>query len=73
MKMKAAELRNQTIAELRATLKATRHEDFKLRLTRAAGEVKSTHQGKALRRTIARILTLLAQKERLEEQKGNQS
>lgn len=68
--MKATELRTQTIAELKSAETAARRERFKLRLQKAGGEMTNTSPIKSARKELARILTVLREKERLSKQEG---
>lgn len=61
--MKAAELRDKTISELNANLSSIRREQFKLRLNKAGGEMTKTHKMKELRRDVARINTVINEKQ----------
>lgn len=70
--MKATELRNQTITELQASLSAARRDQFKLRLQKAGGEMTITHPFKQARRKVARIMTLIREKEHFSKQEGKQ-
>lgn len=62
--MKATELRTKSQEELTTLLSSQRREQFKLRLLKSGGEFKKTNQFKMIRRTIARILTLLSEMNR---------
>jgi len=61
--IKASELRKQTPADLKQTLSGLLKEQFKLRLVRAGSEAGPTHNMKAVRRSIARLETVLRQNE----------
>lgn len=58
-----AELRNKQIPELKQDLRDLLRQQFKLRLLKGTGELKRNHQVKQLRREIARVMTLLTEKE----------
>lgn len=60
--MKAAELREKSVDELKADLVTTLEEQFKLRMQAASGQQVQTHLFKQGRRTIARIKTILNEK-----------
>ena len=61
--MKSLEdLRKMTKKELESEVIFLRKEQFKMRLKRANGELDKTHKVKDLRRTIARIKTIMAEK-----------
>lgn len=60
--MKANELREKSVEELNAELNARLEAQFKLRMQKATGQLQQTHEMKEVRRDIARIKTLLAEK-----------
>lgn len=60
--MEAKELRNKSKSELEAELLELRKEQFSLRMQKAAGQLKQTHELRRVRRDIARIKTVLAEK-----------
>lgn len=68
--MKAAELREKTVSELNSSLNDIRRQQFKLRLNKAGGEMTKTHQIKLLRRDVARIQSIMAEKQAQETQEG---
>ena len=61
--MKARELRQMTVPELQAKEREFRDEEFKLRFKHATGQLDKTSRLKELRRTIARVKTIIRQKE----------
>ena len=61
--MKATELLEKSIAELRDELLALRREQFNLNMAKATGQLAQTHLLGQVRRDIARIKTVIAQKE----------
>lgn len=61
--MRASELRELTIEELRLRLRETRRELFNLRQQWYAGSLEDSNRIKAVRRDIARILTVLRERE----------
>ena len=61
--MKAAEVRELDIDELEQRVAATRRELFNLRFQHATGQLENTGQIKEVRKNIARILTVLNQKQ----------
>jgi len=63
--MKANELRNKTITELKDELLALRKEQFNLRMQKGWGETQKSHNFKK-RRDIARVKTVLNEKIREE-------
>jgi large subunit ribosomal protein L29 len=60
--MKASELRDKSVEELTAELLKAREEQFKLRMSKATGQLGQTHLIKLSRREIARIKTVLTEK-----------
>lgn len=57
--MKASELRSKSREELQTSLEAELEKQFKLRMSRATGQMEQTHELKQVRRQIARIKTVL--------------
>ena len=62
--MKAAEVRDLDAPQLREQLTQLRRERFNLRFQKATGQLESTNRVRQVRRDIARILTVLGQRER---------
>lgn len=62
---KISELKQKPVAELKDLVISLLREKFKLTLVKAQGELTKTHRMREIRRTIARIETILT------EQKGN--
>lgn len=62
--MKAKELRNFSIEELRKKESELRRELFNLRFQLAKGELQNVKRIKAVKKDIARILTIITEKER---------
>ena len=62
--MKAAEVRELDIDELEQRLAQARRELFNLRFQHATGQLENTGQLQEVRRNIARLLTVLNQKQR---------
>lgn len=60
--MKAADVRAKTPDQLNEDLAALKKEQFNLRFQRATGQLEKTARVKEVRRDIARIKTILAQK-----------
>lgn len=60
--MKAQELREKTIEELNEALLSQLKEQFDLRMQASTGQLSQTHLVKQVRRDIARIKTVIAQK-----------
>ena len=61
--MKAQELRQMSVEELQVKEREFRDEEFKLRFKHATGQLDKTSRLKELRRTIARVKTIIRQKE----------
>jgi large subunit ribosomal protein L29 len=60
--MKASELRQKNVEELRQELYALLREQFNLRMQRATGQSNRNHLFKQVRRNIARVKTVLSEK-----------
>ena len=67
--MKAEDLRARTTDELTDQLASLKKEQFNLRFQRATGQLENTARIREVRRDIARIKTIAAQK-RAAEAKG---
>ena len=61
--MKATELRQKTVEELSTTLDGLQLQQFKLRMAKATGQLAKTHQVGLVRKEIARIKTVLTEKQ----------
>jgi len=61
--MKASEIRSKTTVEISEELVNLHREQFNLRMQKATGQLSKPDQIKKNRRTIARINTILAEKE----------
>ncbi len=57
--MKAQDLRNRTVDELREELRNLKKESFNLRFQGASGDLQNTDRVKQARRDTARVLTVL--------------
>jgi large subunit ribosomal protein L29 len=60
--MKAQDLREKSVEELNAELLSLLREQFNLRMQSATGQLKATHEMKKVRRSIARVKTILTEK-----------
>ncbi|MEP9398366.1 50S ribosomal protein L29 [Mesorhizobium sp. KR2-14] len=60
--MKAAELRSKTPDQLNEDLGALKKEQFNLRFQKATGQLEKTARVKQVRKDIARIKTIAAEK-----------
>ena len=61
--MKAEDLRGQTQEELKGELVSLKKEQFNLRFQAASGQLENTARVREIRRGIARIKTILADKQ----------
>jgi len=61
--MNVSELREKSIEELNSALVEMREEQFKLRMQRATGQLNGVHAFKNVRRDIARVNTLIKEKQ----------
>ena len=62
--MKATDVREMDVEELERRIAQTRRELFNLRFQHATGQLENTGQLKEVRKNIARLLTVLNQKQR---------
>jgi large subunit ribosomal protein L29 len=60
--MKAKQLRDSTVDELRAKEKELSQQLFALRLNKSTGQLESPAKVKAVRRDLARVLTVIGEK-----------
>jgi len=60
--MKATELKDKSVEELNAELLNLLREQFNLRMQHSTGQLEKTDQLKKVRRSIARVKTILTQK-----------
>ena len=61
--MKASELRDKSVEELKQELLNLTREKFNLRMQKGTGQLARPHQLKAVRRNIARVKTILNEKQ----------
>lgn len=61
--MKASELRGKSADELQGQLVELKKELFNLRFQKATGELENTARFRQVRRDVARVKTLLAEKQ----------
>ena len=61
--MKVAEFRDLQVDELRQREKDLDDQLFRLRIQKSMGQLEAAHQLKALRRDLARVKTVLREKE----------
>lgn len=62
--MKPSELKDLTKEELQQRYDDSRKELFNLRLQQSTGQIEKSSRIKELRRTVARILTMMRERER---------
>ena len=60
--MKATELKDKSVEELNAELLNLLREQFNLRMQHSTGQLEKTDQIRKVRRSIARVKTILTQK-----------
>ncbi|MEM0911097.1 MAG: 50S ribosomal protein L29 [Pseudomonadota bacterium] len=60
--MNSAELREKNVEELNAELLELLREQFNLRMQHSTGQLEKTDQLKTVRRSIARVKTILTEK-----------
>ncbi len=60
--MKAAEIRELSVSELREKIKELDDQLFRLRLQKSMGQLESASKLRPMRRTLARIQTVLKEK-----------
>jgi large subunit ribosomal protein L29 len=62
--MKSSDVRAKSVDELKSELADLRKEQFNLRFQRASGQLENTSRVRAVRRDIARIMTVLGERQR---------
>ena len=62
MAKKTTDIGDMTPDQLRDELVKLKKEQFNLRFQKATGQLENTHRVRQVRRTVARVLTLLKQK-----------
>ncbi|MBI3452083.1 MAG: 50S ribosomal protein L29 [Rhodospirillales bacterium] len=62
--MKPSDIRAKTDDELKGELTDLRKEQFNLRFQRASGQLENTARVRHVRRDVARIMTILAERQR---------
>ncbi len=61
--MKTKDIRELSPAELATKLRSTREELVQLRLRKQTGQVEKTHELRTLRKDVARLETIIRQKQ----------
>jgi large subunit ribosomal protein L29 len=62
--MKAGEIRELTVDDLRARIKDLEDQTFRLRIQKSMGQLEAPAKVREIRRDLARIKTILREKER---------
>ena len=62
--MKITDLRGKTVDQLNDELAGLRKEQFNLRFQRASGQLENVSRVRVVRRDIAKIMTVLAERQR---------
>ena len=62
--MKAAEVRELTVDDLRARVKELEDQTFRLRIQKSMGQLEAPAKVREIRRDLARIKTILREKEK---------
>lgn len=62
--MKIADIRSKTVDQLSDELATLRKEQFNLRFQRASGQLENVARIRIVRRDIAKIMTVLAERQR---------
>lgn len=68
--MKAAEIRDMSLDQLGDELAKLKKEQFNLRFQAASGQLENTARVRQVRRDVARIKTIVRQKQAGQAQKG---
>jgi large subunit ribosomal protein L29 len=69
--MKISELRNLTLDELQGRLDDAKEEQFNLRFQQASGQLEDTNRLRILRRNVARIHTIIRERQLGAEKEGS--
>ena len=62
--MKTDELRQKSVAELQSQLQQLRKDQFGYRMQKSTGQLGQTHLVSAVKRDIARVKTVITEKQR---------
>ena len=68
--MKISELRNLTLDELQRRLDESKEEQFNLRFQQASGQLEDTNRLRILRRNVARIHTIIRERQLQADKEG---
>ncbi len=63
--MKAIELREKTVAELNEHLNTLYRDQFNLRMQKSTGQLAQTHLTGNIKRDIARVKTIITEKQKV--------
>jgi len=66
--MKIEELKNKTLDQLKSILIDLKKESFNLRFQKANGQLENTARVKVVKRSVARVLTLINNKTKSESE-----
>jgi large subunit ribosomal protein L29 len=69
--MKTSELREKSAQDLNKQLLTLREEQFKLRMQKSTGQLGQTHLLQQTQRDIARVKTVMGEKQEQSEKAGN--
>ena len=61
--MKAADLREKSVSELNTELEGLLEQQFKIRMSHGSGQLPQHHKLREVRRDVARIRTVIKQKD----------
>jgi large subunit ribosomal protein L29 len=61
--MKAADLQEKSVSELRTELEELLEQQFKMRMSHGAGQLPQNHKLREVRRDVARVRTVINQKD----------
>jgi len=61
--MKAADLRDKSVADLSTELESLLEQQFKIRMSHGSGQLPQHHKLREVRRDVARVRTVMKQKE----------
>jgi len=68
--MRAAELRDRSMDELKKTLSDLEEQLFKLRFQKSTGQIENPIKIRVVRKDIARVLTIISERGALEAENG---
>ncbi|MEM7047140.1 MAG: 50S ribosomal protein L29 [Pseudomonadota bacterium] len=71
--MKIADLKDQSLQQLRGHLTDMRKQQFNLRVQRATGQLEKSHELAKVRRDIARVQTMIAVQRNAQSRQEGQS